>query len=42
MKEFGMEENEDVFVFASRIETNAPIELKFRLQLLNTPIDKML
>ena len=37
-KEFGLEENEQVFVFASRIVTNAPIEPKFRLVLRNTLI----
>ena len=37
-----MEENEDVFVFASRIVTNALIEPKFRLDLRNTPINRML
>ena len=42
LKEFGMEENEDVFVFASRIVTNALIEPKFRLELRNTPIYRML
>ena len=37
-----MAENEDVFVFASRIVTNAPIEPKFRLELRNTPKNRML
>ena len=41
-KEFGLEENEQVFVFASRIVTNAPIEPTFRLELRNTPINIML
>ena len=37
-----MEENEDVFVFASRIVTNAPSEPKFHLELLITPMKSML
>ena len=41
-KEFGMEENEDGFVFASRIVTNAPIEPKFHLELRNTPMNIIL
>ena len=39
-KEFCMEENEEGF-FASRIVTNAPIEPKIRLELHNTPINRM-
>ena len=41
-KEFGMEENGDVFVFASRIVTNAPSEQKLCLELRNAPINTML
>ena len=41
-KEFGMEENGDVFVFAARIVTNALIEPKFRLELCNTPMNIIL